>query len=97
MDWFLLSYYSIGVFACFLISFIMSIFLGTRRGASDTTKWLAGLFLGFTGMFFGYFMAYSTFHELGAYHRYLTTLVIIGNASFVGFSYNFPRNENPRE
>lgn len=97
MEWFQLSYYSMGVFTCFIISFIMFIFLGTKKGVATSTKWLFGLFVGFFMMFFGYFMAYSVFAEWGAYHRLLTGIVVFGNASVVGFAYKFPRNDMARE
>ncbi|MEM7180654.1 MAG: SpoIIE family protein phosphatase [Spirochaetota bacterium] len=97
MEWFQLSYYSMGVFTCFIISFIMFIFLGTRRGVTTPTKWLFGLFVGFASMFFGYFLAYSVFAEWGAYHRLLTGMVVFGNASVVGFAYKFPRDDMARE
>jgi HAMP domain-containing protein len=97
MEWFQLSYYSLGVFTCFLICFIMAIFLGTVRGASTSTKWLFGQFLGFSFLFLGYFMAYSVYAEWGAYHRVFTGLILFGNIAFIGFTYHFPKNDFPKE
>ncbi len=48
-------------------------------------------------MFFGFFISYSVFDPISAYHRYLTVFVLFGTIAFIGFSYNFPRNIHKKE
>jgi HAMP domain-containing protein/tetratricopeptide (TPR) repeat protein len=97
MNHFLLSHHSLGVFLALLILLIQTIFLIFKKGKTIPTFWLIGVFLSFTIMLLGYFLAYSIYHPIGAFHRYLTVFVLFGNASFVGFSYYFPRNIHERE
>jgi HAMP domain-containing protein/tetratricopeptide (TPR) repeat protein len=97
MEWLKISYHSIGVFIAFLILLVQSIFLIVKKDKAYPTYWLIGVFIGFTVMLFGYTIAYSVYHPLGAFHRYFTVFVVFGNACFTGFAYHFPRNIHPKE
>ncbi|MCB1142374.1 MAG: SpoIIE family protein phosphatase [Leptospiraceae bacterium] len=97
MESILLSFHSLGVFLAYLILSIQTIFLLIKKDKTYPTYWLIGVFFGFTVMLFGYFLAYSYYSPAGAFHRYMTVFVLFGNASFVGFSYHFPKNDFPKE
>jgi methyl-accepting chemotaxis protein len=97
MEWFRISYHSIGVLIAFIILLVQIIFLGTKKDKTTPTYWLTGVFFGFAVMLFGYILAYSIYHPIGAFHRYFTVFVLFGNASFTGFAYYFPRNIHPIE
>ncbi|MCB1177979.1 MAG: SpoIIE family protein phosphatase [Leptospiraceae bacterium] len=97
MEWFRISYHSIGVVIVFLILLVEATFLIFKKDKTYPTYWLAGVFIGFSVMLFGYAIAYSVYEPIGAYHRYFTVFVLFGNASFSGFAYHFPRNIHPRE
>jgi HAMP domain-containing protein len=98
MKWLYFSYNSVGVFAAFLILFIMQIYLFTKKDKTPPTYWLAGTFFGFSILLFGYTFAYSVFSPSGAYHRYMTVcFTLFANVCYTGFGYYFPRNDRPRE
>jgi HAMP domain-containing protein len=94
---FFFSYHSIGVFLVFLIVLIQTIYLIFKKDKKTPTYWLIGLFAGFSVMLFGYFLAYSIYDPIGAYHRYFTVFVLFANANMTGFAYSFPRNEFKEE
>ncbi len=94
---FYFSYHSIGVFLVFLIVLVQTIYLSIKKDKKPPTYWLIGMFAGFSVMLFGYFLAYSIYDPIGAYHRYLTVFVLFANASMTGFAYSFPRNDFKEE
>lgn len=97
MDWLLFSYYSPGVFFDTLICIIIVLFLIFKKEKVKSTYWLAGFFIGEMLLFAAYTASYSIFAEFGAYHRYMSCLVMFGNACLVGFSYYYPKNDRPKE
>ena len=97
MDWFLLSYHSISVFTVLVISLIIFMFLAVKREKSVSSFWLMGVFLGYVFMYLGYFIGYSVYSPVAAYHSFLTVVVIFGISCFVAFSYHYPRNDFPKE
>ncbi len=97
LDWLDFSYHSVGVFAAYLIILIMSVFLLTKKDKTPATWWLAAMFSGYSFMLLGYVIAYSVNAPWGAYHRFITMCALFGNAGMVGFSYNFPRLDQPKE
>lgn len=97
MEHWKISYHTIGVFVAFLILIAETIFLILKRDKTTPTYWLIGVFIGFSVMLLGYVLAYSIYHPIGAFHRYLTVFVVFGNASFTGFAYYFPKNIHPQE
>ena len=92
-----LSYHSVGIFLVFILVFIQTVYLISKRDKKIPTYWLIGLFSGFSVMLIGYFFAYSYYHPSGAYHRYFTVFVLFANANMSGFAYHFPRNDFERE
>jgi high-affinity nickel permease len=78
MTWLNVSYHAIGVFIAFVIQCILSLFLLTQKNKTAPTWGLWGMFTGFACMLFGYFMAYTVSDSWGAYHRYLTIIVLFG-------------------
>ena len=97
MNWLLFSYYSPGVFFDTLICLIISLFLLFKKEKVRSTYWLIGFFIGEMLLFAAYTASYSIFAEFGAYHRYISCLVMFGNACLVGFSYYYPKNDRPKE
>ncbi|HMV43194.1 MAG TPA: SpoIIE family protein phosphatase [Leptospiraceae bacterium] len=97
MNSILFSYYAPGVFFDTLIALLISIFLIFKKEKSIATYWLIGFFLGEFSLFAAYTASYSIFNEVGAYHRYFSCLVMFGNASLVGFSYFYQKNDKPKE
>ncbi|HMY66105.1 MAG TPA: SpoIIE family protein phosphatase [Leptospiraceae bacterium] len=94
---FLLSYHSIGVFLVSVILLIETLFLVFKRDKKKPSYWLIGVFTGFTVMLVGYFLAYSVYDPIGAFHRYLTVFVLFGNFCFVGFAYTFLKEDYQKE
>jgi HAMP domain-containing protein len=94
---FYLSYHSVGIFLVFLIAFIQTVFLFIKKDKKPASFWLMGLFAGFSIMLFGYFLAYSFYSPIAAYHRYLTVFVLFANANMSGFAYFFPRDDFSHE
>ena len=97
MEHILLSYHAIGTFCGTLLSVVMTLFLFTKPGKTAPTWMLAFAYLGFTMMFLGYFVSYTVFHEIGAFHRWLTVMVLFAQAPYLMFAYYFPENDRPRE
>lgn len=97
MDSILFSYYSPGVFFDTLIALIISLFLIFKKEKSKATYWLIGFFIGEFLLFGAYTASYTIFSEYGAYHRYISCLIMFGNASLVGFSYYYQKNDRPKE
>lgn len=97
MDWFLISYHSIGVFVGLITIFIMAMFLLFKKDKTTPTRWLFVMYFGFEIMLLGYFLAYTVYNPLGAYHRYVTLFALLGNIGFTGFAYYFPKNDQPKE
>ncbi|MCE9501885.1 MAG: hypothetical protein K8R21_15500, partial [Leptospira sp.] len=97
MDWFQLSYHSIGLLTITIISLLIAVFLLTKKDKTGPTWWFAGFFTGFVALTMGYFMAYSVYAPWAAYHRYFTVGIVFGIMSMIQFSYNYPRNEHPKE
>lgn len=97
MEWLLFSYYSPGVFFDTLICSIIVSFLIFKKEKVKSTYWLTGFFIGELLLFAAYTASYSIFAEFGAYHRYVSCLVMFGNACLVGFSYYYPKNDRPKE
>ncbi len=97
LNWLNFSYHSVGVFAAYIIVFMLSLFLFTKKDKTPPTWWLAFMFLGFSFMLLGYVLAYSVSVPWGAYHRFLTMCALFGNAGMIGFTYYFPRLDRPKE
>ncbi|EMJ97828.1 MULTISPECIES: PP2C family protein-serine/threonine phosphatase [unclassified Leptospira] len=93
----LFSHHASGVFSLFLLTFVLSGFLVFKKNRTLPTYYLIIMYMGYGIMFLGYFLSYSIFHPVAAYHRYLTVFVIFGIVGFIGFCYNFPRNIHPKE
>ena len=97
LNWLNFSYHSVGVFAAYIIVFMLTIFLFTKKDKTAPTWWLASMFLGYSFMLLGYVFAYSISAPWGAYHRFLTMCALFGNAGMIGFVYYFPRLDRPKE
>ena len=93
----LLSYHSVDVLTPALLSALLGLYMWSRGGKSVQSMFLALAFTFYTVMFMGFFIAYTLFHEWGAYHRYLTVAVLFAQFSMIVFAYNYPRNDHPRE
>lgn len=94
---FLLSHHSISVFTVLIITLVIAIYLGTKRNKTIASKWLLCVFIGYVFLYLGYFLGYSIYSPIAAFHKYFTILVIFGMSSFIAFSYNYPRNDMPKE
>ncbi len=92
----LLSFHSIGIVTPALMSALLALYMWTK-GKSRQSLYLAIAFTFYTIMFVGFFLAYTIFHDWGAYHRYLTTTVVFAQSAMIVFAYNYPRNDHPRE
>ncbi|MCP5499109.1 MAG: SpoIIE family protein phosphatase [Leptospiraceae bacterium] len=97
MDWLKFSYHSPPLLYDSIIAFLTTGFLIFRKNKTLSTYWLAGFFLGDMLLFTAYFASFSIFADWGAFHRYVSCLVMFGNASLVAFSYYYPKTERPRE
>jgi len=93
MDIFLLSNHSILNLLNSLLSLSFAIALFSKKDALPATRWLAAMFTGYFLLFLGYFLSYSIFHPLAAFHRIMTTNIIFGLLAFVGFVYRYPEND----
>ncbi|EQA36251.1 SpoIIE-like protein phosphatase domain protein [Leptospira inadai serovar Lyme str. 10] len=96
-DSILFSHHAIGVFSLFLLTCVLSGFLIFKKNKTLPTYYLIIMYLAYGTMFLGYFISYSLFDPISAYHRYLTVFMIFGIIAFIGFSYNFPENIHPKE
>lgn len=97
MTWFYVSYHSIGVFVTVLLLWLMSLFLISKKDKTPPTWWLFGVLFGYSILLFGYVFGYSVNAPWGAFHRYFTLSVVFGNWCFIGFAYNFPKLDFPKE
>ncbi|TGK14128.1 HAMP domain-containing protein [Leptospira fletcheri] len=93
----LFSHHSIGVFSLFLLTCVLSAFLIFKKDKTLPTYYLILMYLGYAMMFFGYFISYSVFDPISAYHRYFTVFVVFAIVSLIGFCYHFPKNVHPKE
>ncbi|MCR9144134.1 MAG: SpoIIE family protein phosphatase [bacterium] len=93
---FLLSFHSVGLVTPALMSTLLALYMWSRA-RSRQSFFLALAFTFYTTMFVGFFLAYSVFHEIGAFHRYLTVTVVFAQTAMIVFAYNYPRNDHPRE
>jgi len=97
MEWFNISYNSVGVFVAAIVLWLMSLFILFKKDKTAPTWWLFGLIFGFSILVFGYVIGYSVNAPWGVYHRYFTLFVVYGNWAFIGFAYSFPKNDFKKE
>lgn len=97
LDSFLFSHHATGVLSLFILTVVLSGFLIFKKNKTVPTYYLILMYIVYGIMFVGYFISYSLFDPLAAYHRYLTVFMIFGIVGFIGFSYNFPRNIHKKE
>ncbi|MBE7439790.1 MAG: response regulator [Spirochaetales bacterium] len=96
MEFFLLSYHSLLNLLNSVLSLAFSIALFSKKDGQPATRWLGAMYAGYFLLFFGYFLSFSVFHPLAAYHRIITTAIIFGLLAFVGFVYRYPENDERR-
>lgn len=97
LQWFKVSYFAPGVLFDLLIGLTIFLFLLFKKEQNPPTRWLTWFFFGETSLFLAYFLSFVIFHEWGAFHRYISCLILFGNFSLVGFSYYYPKNDRPKE
>lgn len=97
LDSILFSHHATGVLCLFLLTVVMSGFLIFKKNKTAPTYYLIIMYATYGVMFFGYFLSYSIFDPIAAYHRYLTIFMIFGIVGFIGFAYYFPKNIHPKE
>ncbi|MCE9501364.1 MAG: SpoIIE family protein phosphatase [Leptospira sp.] len=97
MDWFLLSYHSIGSLTLTVLLTVTITFLLLKKEKSPASWYLISFFIGNLAVAGGYFISYAVFDPFGAYHRYSTVAIVFGQAGLIRFAYLYPRNIHPKE
>ncbi|PJZ69289.1 histidine kinase [Leptospira perolatii] len=96
-DSILFSHHAIGVFSLFLLTIVLAGFLIFKQNKTVPTYYLIIMYLCYGVMFLGYFISYSIFDPISAYHRYFTVFTIFGIICLLEFVYVFPKNIYPKE
>lgn len=100
MNILLFSQFSFGRFVPLLLSLVVTFFLFThykKRGHARHVLFLSLYFLFVTLFNAAYFMAFSIYHEAGAYMWLITATAPIGIVFLVQFAYRFPVKSFHRE
>ncbi|MBR31714.1 MAG: hypothetical protein CMN77_10380 [Spirochaetaceae bacterium] len=97
MDSFFLTYYSVSSIIGLAMGLTMGLYFLFLRGASTTTRYMAGLLICAGMMNVAYFISSSFLDPLAAYHRWITVPFGLAMSVFPSHLYlRYPTNRWPR-